>query len=235
MNAKTKPAVGYIRMSTDKQEDSPARQRRDIEAMAERNGYRITTWYEDHGLTGTESANRPEFRRLLANAKNRRFEAVLLSEQSRMSREDVFDAMQHWKQLRDAGVKIDSRVSCYRPFGSDCSRLVLKPKSKRLSRSRNGEIPHRSQKTNGSWPTETIFNPYPSCWADGKTSWLQSKTVSTIAIVRWSRSLKHYPYFLGIAKSPRTSPKRIKRNWRSRSDKRSHRSLSVFMMPNAAR
>ncbi|MFM8190112.1 MAG: recombinase family protein [Pirellula sp.] len=57
-------------------EDSPARQRRDIEAIAERNGYRITTWYEDHGLTGTESANRPEFRRLLANAKNRRFEAV---------------------------------------------------------------------------------------------------------------------------------------------------------------
>jgi DNA invertase Pin-like site-specific DNA recombinase len=111
MNAKTKPAVGYIRMSTDKQEDSPARQRRDIEAMAERNGYRITTWYEDHGLTGTESANRPEFRRLLANAKNRRFEAVLLSEQSRMSREDVFDAMQHWKQLRDAGVKI---VTCQR-------------------------------------------------------------------------------------------------------------------------
>jgi hypothetical protein len=105
MIATSKPAVGYIRMSTDKQEDSPARQRRDIDAMAERNGYRITTWYEDHGLTGTESANRPEFRRLLANAKNRRFEAVLLSEQSRMSREDVFDAMQHWKQLRDAGVK----------------------------------------------------------------------------------------------------------------------------------
>ena len=30
---------------------------------------------------------------------------MLLSEQSRMSREDVFDAMQHWKQLRDAGLK----------------------------------------------------------------------------------------------------------------------------------
>ena len=30
----TKPAVGYIRMSTDKQEDSPARQRRDIESLA---------------------------------------------------------------------------------------------------------------------------------------------------------------------------------------------------------
>jgi DNA invertase Pin-like site-specific DNA recombinase len=107
----TKPAVGYVRMSTDKQEDSPARQRGDIEAIAERLGYRITTWYEDHGLTGTESANRPEFRRLLGNAKGGKFQAVLLSEQSRMSREDVFDAMVHWKLLRDAGVKI---VTCQR-------------------------------------------------------------------------------------------------------------------------
>lgn len=107
----TKPAVGYIRMSTDKQEDSPARQRRDIESLAERMNYRITSWYEDHGLTGTESANRPEFRRLLDNAKSGKFQAVLLSEQSRMSREDVFDAMVHWKLLRDAGVKI---VTCQR-------------------------------------------------------------------------------------------------------------------------
>lgn len=111
MIAKTKPAVGYIRMSTDKQEDSPARQRRDIERMADRQNYRITGWYEDHGLTGTESLNRPEFQRLLKNAKTGKFEAILLSEQSRMSREDVFDAMMHWKVLRDAGVRI---VTCQR-------------------------------------------------------------------------------------------------------------------------
>lgn len=39
------------------------------------------------------------------------FSAVLLSEQSRMSREDVFDAMQHWRALRDAGVTI---ITCQR-------------------------------------------------------------------------------------------------------------------------
>ncbi|MBI3864046.1 MAG: recombinase family protein [Planctomycetia bacterium] len=105
------PAVGYIRMSTDQQQDSPARQRQDIEALAERAGYRIIRWYEDHGLTGTESSKRKEFLKLLADAKARTFSAVLLSEQSRMSREDIFDAMQHWKLLRDAGVKI---VTCQR-------------------------------------------------------------------------------------------------------------------------
>ena len=49
------PAGGYVRMSSDQQEDSPARQRQDIKALAERSGYRVLRWYEDHGLTGTES------------------------------------------------------------------------------------------------------------------------------------------------------------------------------------
>ncbi len=111
MKEKSKPVVGYIRMSTDQQQDSPARQRRDIEALAKRLSYRIIDWYEDHGLTGTESINRPKFQSLLQDAKCGRFEAILLSEQSRMSREDVFDAMLHWKLLRDAGVKI---VTCQR-------------------------------------------------------------------------------------------------------------------------
>lgn len=111
MNNHLIPAAGYIRMSTDKQEDSPARQRNDIEALAERLGYRIVTWYEDHGITGTESANRPEFLRLLEHAKAGKFQAILLSEQSRMSREDIFDVMVHWRLLRKAGVKI---VTCQR-------------------------------------------------------------------------------------------------------------------------
>jgi DNA invertase Pin-like site-specific DNA recombinase len=100
-----KPAVGYIRMSSDQQQDSPARQRKDIEALAKRLGYRNVCWYEDHGVTGTESSKRKDFQKLLADAKNGSFCAVLISEQSRMSREDVFDAMVHWKLLRDAGVR----------------------------------------------------------------------------------------------------------------------------------
>lgn len=111
MNDHRKPAVGYIRMSTDHQHDSPARQRHDIEALAQRLGFHIIRWYEDHGLTGTESSKRREFQKLLADAKVGTFRAVLLSEQSRMSREDIFDAMQHWRKFRDAGVSI---ITCQR-------------------------------------------------------------------------------------------------------------------------
>ncbi len=111
MKEKLRPAVGYIRMSTDQQQDSPARQRQDIEALASRQGFRITRWYEDHGQTGTESSKRREFQKLLGDAKAGTFQAVLLSEQSRMSREDIFDAMQHWRKFRDAGVSI---ITCQR-------------------------------------------------------------------------------------------------------------------------
>jgi DNA invertase Pin-like site-specific DNA recombinase len=111
MSDNRKPAVGYVRMSTDQQQDSPARQRQDIEALASRQGFRIIRWYEDHGQTGTESSKRREFQKLLADAKAGTFQAVLLSEQSRMSREDIFDAMQHWRLFRDAGVSI---ITCQR-------------------------------------------------------------------------------------------------------------------------
>lgn len=105
------PAAGYIRMSTDAQEDSPARQRAEIEKLAEREGFYIVHWYEDHGLTGTESLNRPDFLKLLKDAQTGKFQAILICEQSRLSREDVFDAMMHWRILRDAGVRI---VTCQR-------------------------------------------------------------------------------------------------------------------------
>jgi hypothetical protein len=48
---------------------------------------------------------------LLGDAKAGTFQAVLLSEQSRMSREDIFYAMQHWRLFRDAGVSI---ITCQR-------------------------------------------------------------------------------------------------------------------------
>ncbi len=98
--------VGYIRMSTDKQEDSPARQKMLIKQMAEREGWRIVGWYEDHGLSGTESLNRPEFQKLMTDAKTGKFQGIVMSEQSRFSREDVFDVMLHWKLLRDEGVRL---------------------------------------------------------------------------------------------------------------------------------
>lgn len=62
-------------------------------------------------MTGTEIANRPEFQRLMTDAKSGRFRAVLMYELSRFSRENALDAMMNWRALRDAGVKF---VTCQR-------------------------------------------------------------------------------------------------------------------------
>jgi DNA invertase Pin-like site-specific DNA recombinase len=105
------PAAGYLRNSSDQQKDSRARQRADVEAMAEREGYRIVKWYEDAGMTGTESAKRADFQQMLKDAGSGTFRAVLISEQSRLSREDVLDVMDHFRQLRKAGVSL---VTCHR-------------------------------------------------------------------------------------------------------------------------
>ena len=82
---KKQPAVAYIRKSSDKQEDYPERQRGEIEKAAERHGFTITEWYEDHGLTGTDSANRPEFQWLLKDADDKKFAALFTFEWSRVA------------------------------------------------------------------------------------------------------------------------------------------------------
>ena len=52
------PAVGYVRMSSDRQEASPAQQRTEIENLAD-GQYEIVGWYEDLGISGAEFDKRP--------------------------------------------------------------------------------------------------------------------------------------------------------------------------------
>lgn len=100
------PAAGYIRMSSDKQEHSPERQRAEIEKLASREGFAIVEWYQDSGMTGTESAKRAGFQKMIADANAGRWKAVLLHEQSRLSRENIFTAVGHWGKFVQAGVEI---------------------------------------------------------------------------------------------------------------------------------
>lgn len=51
-------AVGYIRMSSDKQEASPTQQRQEVTALAKRDGYRIIRWYIDEGVSALLTAAR---------------------------------------------------------------------------------------------------------------------------------------------------------------------------------
>jgi len=87
-------AVGYIRMSSDKQEASPEQQRQEIIALAKRDGYRIIRWYIDEGVSGDATDKRLDFQRMIRDAEGGGFQAVLCWDQDRFGR---FDSICEWR------------------------------------------------------------------------------------------------------------------------------------------
>ncbi len=75
----------YLRVSTDGQ--SVANQRRELEDMAKRAGWKIVEVYQDKGIGGAKGRNgRPELDRMLNDATRRRFKKLLVWDLSRLGR-----------------------------------------------------------------------------------------------------------------------------------------------------
>ncbi|MEQ8789533.1 MAG: recombinase family protein, partial [Pirellulaceae bacterium] len=103
------PAVGYIRMSTDKQEDSPEQQRAEILKLASRLGYHIVRWYEDHAISGAKTHKRKRFRQMIRDAEEiGDFQAILCWDQDRFGRFDSIEAGEWISPLRRAGVELET-------------------------------------------------------------------------------------------------------------------------------
>lgn len=102
----TIPAVAYYRMSTDKQEASIPDQRKAVEKFAEQNGYRILREYSDEGISGWKSTERKGFSKLIDDAPNGEFKAVLCWDIDRFSRFDPLEANHYWYLLDRAGVHL---------------------------------------------------------------------------------------------------------------------------------
>ncbi len=100
------PAVGYIRMSSDKQEASPEQQKAEITKLADRDGYKILRWYQDDGIAGWKE-EREGFQRLIGDIDKRGdFQAVLCWDQNRFSRFPVLEANHYWYLLDKAGIHL---------------------------------------------------------------------------------------------------------------------------------
>ena len=101
-------AAIYVRMSTDKQEDSPERQRGQIDPHCERKGYVVVRRYEDLGERGW-SDERPQFNQMLADAHRSLFDVIVVDEMSRLSRSNPWVFMDTVASpLRKAEVVVDS-------------------------------------------------------------------------------------------------------------------------------
>jgi len=101
-------AVGYIRCSTEMQEDSPEQQKAEILAYAQKQGYRINEWFVDFGKSGTTFEQRPEFQRLLKSVENgHTFSTVICYDESRWGRAIDSEENTYWRvHFRKFGVEV---------------------------------------------------------------------------------------------------------------------------------
>ncbi|MEZ6147456.1 MAG: recombinase family protein [Planctomycetaceae bacterium] len=99
-------AAGYIRMSSAKQETSPAQQRNEIIGLAKRKGFEIVAWYIDEGISGDEIEKRPDFRRMLQDGQDGQFDVILCWDQDRFGRFDSLKAGYVIEPLRMRGVRL---------------------------------------------------------------------------------------------------------------------------------
>lgn len=102
-----KPAVLYLRRSTDRQEQSIGDQRSNVMRFADEQGYEIVDEYVDDGISGTSADGRAGFQRMIADAEKKvSFRYILCYSTSRFSRADN-DETGHYKYLlRKAGVEV---------------------------------------------------------------------------------------------------------------------------------
>ncbi|MCI1958149.1 MAG: recombinase family protein [Clostridia bacterium] len=100
-------AVGYTRYSTDKQtENSTQYQINAIKEYAQKNNINILRYYSDEGYSGT-NIDRPAFQELLNAAQHKLFEAVIIYDISRASR-DVADWMTFRKHMEALNIRVIS-------------------------------------------------------------------------------------------------------------------------------
>lgn len=139
-----KVAVGYVRCSTDMQDDSIEQQKKAIGEWARQNGYTVIEWFEDEGKSGTSFDKRPGFMRMVRRAESSpNFEHILVYDESRWGRPGDPRENNYWKtHFKRFGVLV-TVVNSQSKSGNDIGSCVIElvesaeasEYSKKLSRS----------------------------------------------------------------------------------------------------
>jgi len=103
-----KTAAAYIRVSTDMQtEYSPESQLKLIKDYAKNNDLILSEIYSDEGISGRKAEKRPAFKRMIADAKKKRFEAILIYNTSRFARNHE-ESIVYRNMLQREGIEVIS-------------------------------------------------------------------------------------------------------------------------------
>ncbi len=119
-------AVGYLRRSTDRQEQSIPDQKKAVESYALLHGLRIDKFYIDDAISGTSSIGRRAFQEMIAAAQrpSRIFTNIIVYDVKRFGRVDNDEAGYYRHVLRMHGVEV-----CYASenFNGDATDDLLRP------------------------------------------------------------------------------------------------------------
>jgi site-specific DNA recombinase len=99
-------AIGYIRRSTDRQEESLDQQRAQLEAFAQKNGWTLKDVYCDDAISGSDF-DRPGLQQLLNASKAADVDVVMAWDRNRIARpKDALDGLLLERQLQEAGKRV---------------------------------------------------------------------------------------------------------------------------------
>jgi len=119
-------AVGYVRRSTDRQEQSIPDQKKALEAYAAEHGFRLVKFYVDDAISGTSTTGRRAFQQMIGDAESptRRFDIIVVYDVKRFGRIDNDEAGYYRYILRTHGVEV-RYVS--ENFNGDTTDDLLRP------------------------------------------------------------------------------------------------------------
>ncbi len=124
--ARARAAVGYVRRSTDRQEQSIPDQKRAIEEYLDDHDLRLLRFYVDDAISGTSTIGRRAFLDMIADAKRRScdFRFVVVYDVKRFGRVDNDEAGYYRHILRTEGVEI---IYVSENFTGDGTDDLLRP------------------------------------------------------------------------------------------------------------
>jgi len=119
-------AVGYVRRSTDRQEQSIPDQKKALQDYATEHGFRLVKFYIDDAISGTSTLGRRAFQQMIHDAESatRRFDIIVVYDVKRFGRVDNDEAGYYRHILRTHGVEV-----CYvsENFNGDSTDDLLIP------------------------------------------------------------------------------------------------------------
>jgi DNA invertase Pin-like site-specific DNA recombinase len=119
-------AVGYVRRSTDRQEQSIPDQKKAIENYVAEHDLRLTKFYVDDAISGTSTIGRRAFQQMIADAQktNSQFDKIVVYDVKRFGRIDNDEAGYYRHILRTNGVEV---IYVSENFNGDVTDDLLRP------------------------------------------------------------------------------------------------------------